>query len=173
MPSNALMAFTTFYHFDQDQSSYNKEGFDIRMGNTSVLTRLLFKRKHCVKDTTLVPQFSVTLYPNSVFVIPLSTNRQYTHEIKPSGLPIDKIPTRLGYVIRSSKTRAMHKHGQTYICVSQDAKNDEWKPLREITDDDIETIRTLYYEENTTDEIINYGDVFVSMNEGDYKQPLL
>lgn len=59
--------------------------------------------------------FDITLYPNSVFVMSLDMNRLYTHEIIPSILPIDRIPTRMGYVIRCSKTNAIFKNEQTYI----------------------------------------------------------
>ena len=31
-------------------------------------------------------RFEVTFYPNSVFIIPLSTNQLYTHETCPAGL---------------------------------------------------------------------------------------
>jgi hypothetical protein len=57
----------------------------------------------------------VTLYPESAFFMPLSTNRLYTHEIRPSGLDASLLPTRLGYVVRCSSTEAVHKHGQTFI----------------------------------------------------------
>ena len=49
----------------------------------------------------------------------------------------------------------------------------EWHPLREITDGDIEEIRKLYAEENRSTDVIHYGDVYVSMNEGDYEQPIV
>src|SRR4029077_886438 len=63
----------------------------------------------------LPPAFSVTLYPNSVFFMPLSTNRLYTHEIQSSMLNAEMLPTRLGYVVRCSKTEAVHKRGSTFL----------------------------------------------------------
>lgn len=116
-----------------------------------------------VTDPTLVKEFSVTLYPNSVFFIPLSTNRLYTHEIKPSVLPIDKIPVRMGYVIRCSKTVATAKEDGIYI--------DDIK-MTPITEKDTSELRTLYLKENSTDDMIDYGDIYFSMNEGDYLAPI-
>ena len=131
--------------------------FDYQYGNISVFTRIYFRNKQNPKDV-----FNVILYPNSLLLIPLSTNRLYTHEIRPSPVTIDKLPTRMGYVIRCSKTEAVYKNDQTYI---GDTK------LRECTENDLNEIRGLYFKENTTDEIIEYGDVYYSMNSGDYKKP--
>lgn len=165
MPPNALIAFTTFYDNVVPSKS---DLFDICYKNVSVLTCLRFCLKSEVTDSTLVKEFNVTLYPNSVFIIPLSTNRLYTHEIKPSILPVDKIPTRLGYVIRCSDTKAVFKDGQTFI-----DRNGELAKLNPITADDISMIRKLYYAENVTTDVVNYGVINCSMNSGDYKMPIV
>ncbi len=181
MPRNGLIAFTTFYNgynngeFDESfkqkdiKRSVNNM-YDHVYKETSILTRLHFRLKDVVQNPLLVKDFSVTLYPNSVFVIPLSTNRLYTHEIKPSSLPIDKIPTRLGYVIRCSNTNGVFdvKDKCTYV-----QEDDTYIKLDEMTEDDAKELRTLYFKENATADIIKYGSVYFSMNNGDYMQPNL
>lgn len=170
MPLNGVMAFCTFY----DDMNYDKitksrtDMFDYCCGETSVFTKLCFKLKSCVESKNLIKEFNVTLYPNSIFFVPLSTNRLYTHEIRPSILPYDKIPTRMGYVVRCSKTKAIFKDGQTYI--NDDGTNTK---LENPTDENIEEIRKLYFEENTTDKVIEYGKVYYSLNNGDYMKPNL
>lgn len=165
MPPNALIAFTTFYDNIQTQQ---KPNFDICHKNISVLSYLHFRLKDTVKDPNLVKEFSITLYPNSVFVIPLSTNRLYTHEIRVSMLPISKIPTRLGYVIRCSNTKAIFKDGQTFI------DNDgSLIKLADSTVEDEKKLRELYLIENKTTDIVNYSDIYFSMNSGDYKRPIV
>jgi hypothetical protein len=129
LPENAIIAFCSFsksYSFCQfnDPNLNIKKSKDdffdccysrAKSNKTTVLTKLKFRLKDTVQDQSLVKKFSLTLYPNSVFLIPLSTNRFYTHEIQPSILPIDLIPTRMGYVIRCSNTMAVFKNDQTYI----------------------------------------------------------
>jgi hypothetical protein len=171
MPKNALIAFCTFYDNITKNEKIKKskiDMFDYCYNETSVLTKLCFKLKHCVKDNNLTKKFNITLYPNSVFIIPLSTNRMYTHEIRPSALPFDKINTRMGYVIRCSNTKAIFKDGQTYI-----NDNGSYIKLEKINKGDMTKLRTLYYEENTTDNIINYGSINFSMNEGNTHRPIL
>lgn len=178
MPRNALMAFCTFYDNllpkDREEEGRGRDEFDYCIKNNSVLTRLRFKLKDCIANCDTIAheimwpmmkkQFDVILYPNSVFVMSLSTNRLYTHEIVPSVLPIDVLPTRMGYVIRCSNTRVIFKDNATFI---------ENNILREPTIKEIDELRNLYYKENTTDELIEYNDIFYSMNSGDYKKPLL
>jgi len=110
MPRNAIMAFCTFY---KNYSNKNpKRGFSdlngvkkhnhfdyIYNGGQSVLTRLRFKLKPDVCDTTFVSQFDIILYRNSVFLMSLKTNRLYTHEIIPSILSVSKIPVRMGMLL--------------------------------------------------------------------------
>jgi hypothetical protein len=100
MPKNGLIAFCSFYDMPTKRQlkPSKTDRYDWCYKETSVLTSLHFKLKNTVIDESFVKEFSVTLYPNSVFIIPLSTNRLYTHEIKPSVLNIDKIPMRMGYV---------------------------------------------------------------------------
>jgi hypothetical protein len=178
MPRNGLIAFCTFYESYNKLNKSKNDLFDYCYKQTSALTRLHFKLKQMVEhsmrtrntleDENLTKEFSITLYPNSVFIIPLSTNRLYTHEIRSSILPFDKIPTRMGYVVRCSKTKAIFKDNNTYI-----DKNGQYIKLEEINEDNRKELRDLYYEENITDKMINYGDIYFSMNNGDYMKPNL
>ena len=173
MPGTALIAFTTFYKFkdtDTTTSSHKSHNdlFDICYKNTSVLTKLHFRLKSMIQDPSFVKEFSVTLYPNSVFIIPLSTNRMYTHEIKSSPLPIDKLPTRMGYVIRCSKTKAVFKNNQTYI-----EENGNYIKLEKAHDYDITRLKELYLKENSTNDAIDYDKIYFSLNSGDYTRPIV
>ena len=128
-----------------------------------------FKLKDMVTDETLKKQFDITLYPNSVFIISLLTNRLYTHEIIPSGLPINKLPTRMGYVIRCSNTKAVFKDEQTYI-----NENGNYVKLDEPTVDGIKELKDLYFKENTGINIVDYKQKFYfRLNKVDYVQPIL
>ncbi len=152
MPKNGLIAFCTFY--------------DQKVLDELAMTKLRFRLKECVEDNeNLTQKFDVILRPNSLFIIPLSTNRLYTHEIIPSSLPIDKLPTRMGYVIRCSKTNAVFKNDKTYI---------NNIPLEKPTEENVKWLKELYSKENRTDEVIDYGkDVYFSLNEGDYMKPIV
>lgn len=177
MPRNALIAFTTFYknyikdQFNNETVKYNKSNtdeYDICYKNTSVLTRLRFRLKKDVVSENMEKQFDVVLYPNSVFIINLTTNRLYTHEIVPSTLPVEKLPTRLGYVIRCSSCEASFKDNQTYI--HQYGKKFKLEPP---TEKDIKVLKELYLKENTTSEMVNYDGLHFSLNESDYIKPIL
>jgi hypothetical protein len=159
MPQNGLMAFCTFY------KDYNGT---FNQSDQNVFTRLRFRLKKCVTNNDLTKLFDIVLYPNSVFIMSLQSNRLYTHEIIPSGLPVDKIPTRMGYVIRCSKTKAVHKDGQTYI-----VDGDKLVQLERPDKEGCTTLKNNYFKENTSDEIVDYGMVNFSLNEGDYTQPNL
>lgn len=180
MPSNGLIAFCTFYgagahspRWSPKASSDDPLGtpsfdvgtdvFNVCRNGQSLLTRLYFRRKDDA-PSHLPSHFEVTLYPNSVLVIPLSTNRYYTHEIRPSLLPPAFLPTRLGYVIRCSKTVATHSpDGETLI---------DGEPLRPMTDDDARLLRGLYYDENSSSQPVHYPEkILFSMNGGDYRRP--
>lgn len=155
MPEHGIMAFCTFYDgrgkLDDKYEHKGKTG----------LTKLRFKPKAAGEE------FTVTLAPNSVFFMPLSVNRNYTHEIQPSILDAELLPVRLGYVVRCSKTRAVHRGGQTYL-----ERGDELVALEQPTFEGIAELRKLYAEENRTTAFIDYGDRFrFSMNEGDYRAP--
>ena len=167
MPKNGLIAFCTFYKDIQLFTKSSNDQNDYVYKNTSVLTTLRFKLKDCVKDITLKKKFDIKLYPNSVFIIPLISNRLYTHEIVPSTLEIDKIPIRMGYVIRCSDTKAIYKDGNVYI-----DENEGYKQLEKITDENIKELKELYFKENVTDELVEYPNIYYSMNQGDYKEPI-
>lgn len=169
MPKNALMAFCTFYKDLKSKKKSKNNSFDYCYKNISVLTRLRFKLKKEVTDNTLNKNFDIILYPNSVFLMSLKSNRLYTHEIAPSILPIDKIPTRLGYVIRCSNTDAIYKNDQTYIY-----KYGKYFKLEPSTKKNIKELKKLYLKENMTAKIIDYEDKFYfSLNRGDYMKPNL
>lgn len=161
MPKSGLLAFCTFYN---DLHNYNKNGYDYLYKSTSVLTRLRFRLKEEVTDQLYVKNFDVVLYPNSVFLISLETNRLYTHEIIPSILPVDKIPIRLGYVIRCSNTEAIYKNGQTFI---------NNIPLEQPEVTKVEELKKLYKKENISIEKVEYKDIYFSLNEGDYEKPII
>lgn len=185
MPRNGLIAFCTFYDSYADgrfhlpcMDGISAKGFDhVYRDASSILTRLHFKLKASDRKD-LVGEFDVVLYPNSAFFISLETNRLYTHEIRPSVLPSDKIPTRLGYVVRCSSTRALWKDGQTWL-QPRDRESDgkdskvSLAPLEPITDDARQRLRDLYYRENSTTDPVHYGEVLFSMNQGDYLQPVI
>ncbi|KAJ3009708.1 hypothetical protein HKX48_007782 [Thoreauomyces humboldtii] len=177
MPSDGVIAFCTFYASEQlatRGTPAENDLFDHVYRSTSVLTQLRFRLKDCVLDKSgLLEDFTVKLYDNSIFVIPLSTNRLYTHETVPSTLPSDRIPTRIGYVIRCSKTQAMYRDGGTYIRVGTDEDDARYVEMRKPTDVDYAELKAQYLKENMTDSAIEYGDVLYSMNSGDYLEPSL
>ncbi|MFC3157677.1 hypothetical protein ACFOEQ_03505 [Chryseobacterium arachidis] len=148
MPKEGLIAFCTFY--DNSNSEQLKpsqiDRFDVCYKQTSALTRLHFKLKKNAEDNSLEKAFSITLYPNSAFIIPLSTNRLYTHEIRPSALGVEQIPIRMGYVVRCSNLEAMHIDNQTYI-----KENDNYIKLEKMTPELQEELRNSYYEENMSE----------------------
>lgn len=161
MPRNAIMAFCTFYKQDNNLVDYNYKG-------ETKLTRLRFRLKPDVEDTNLVKEFDVLLYPNSLFLMSLETNRMYTHAIVPSGLDNRFLPTRMGYVIRCSNTKAFYRDGKTFI-----DNGERCVELRESTDEDMKEIKSLYRQENLTTDKVEYKDIFYSMNKGDYMEPLV
>jgi hypothetical protein len=169
MPKEGIIVFCTFYddtNFDQLKKS-KKDKYDWCYKGTSGLTKLHFKLKSTVTDATLVKEFSVTLYPNSAFLIPLSINRLYTHEIRPSELNVDKIPVRMGYVARCSNLEAVHMNCQTYI-----KENGELIKLEVMTSETMVDLRNSYYEENMYEKKVEYGKIHFSMNSGDYEKPI-
>ena len=169
MPIDGLIVFCTFY--DNTNAEHLKQAitdrFDRCYKDISALTKLHFKLKSTVNDDALEKEFSVTLYPDSVFMIPLSTNRLYTHEIRPSMLNADRIPTRMGYVVRCSNLEARHMNNETYI-----RENGNFIKLEKMTPETQEDLRNFYYEENKSEKIIAYGKIHFSMNAGDYEKPI-
>ncbi|MCF2219082.1 hypothetical protein H9Q08_07175 [Chryseobacterium sp. PS-8] len=170
MLKEGLIAFCTFY--DDSNSEHLKpsetDRFDVCYKQTSALTRLHFRLKKTVEDESLEKEFTVTLYPDSAFIIPLSTNRLYTHEIRPSVLGVDQIPIRMGYVVRCSNLEAMYRDNQTYI-----KENDNYVKLESMTPEMQAELRNSYYEENMTENKVNYKTTHFSMNLGDYEKPIL
>ena len=166
MPRNGVIAFVTLYDFPSDVN-YRRFAGDVQYKRTSALTQLVFKAKSASQEPQ---QFNVNLEPGSLFVIPLSTNRLYTHEIRPSILPADKIPTRLGYVIRCSKTNAVHVDSQTFIV---DHQSNRHVLKQQPSKDDFHDLRQKYQQENATTDFVEYGDVYFSMNAGDYQEPIV
>ena len=170
MPDNGIMAFCTFYDRLDKLGPMARDAFDLGHKAASGLTRLRFRLKGLVADHpggSLPPQFSLTLYPNSVFFMPLSTNRLYTHEIQSPTLDAGLLPIRLGYVVRCSSAEAVHKHGRTFLKL--DGSEVELEPP---TSEGMAELRESYAEENKTRAFIDYGDKFLfSMNKGDYLAP--
>ncbi|MFE9854555.1 hypothetical protein [Streptomyces sp. NPDC005780] len=173
MPANGIMAFCTFYDGLDKLRPLAEDAFDYGVKGTSGLTRLHFRLKepaenHGNHDGVVLPsQFTVTLHPGSVFFMPLSTNRLYTHEIRPSALDAGLLPTRLGYVVRCSSAEAVHRDGRTFLEAAG-----ELVELGPPTPAGMDELRRLYADENRTSSFIDYGDVFdFSMNTGDYLAP--
>ncbi|MFK3730277.1 hypothetical protein ACI2LJ_08455 [Streptomyces sp. NPDC088090] len=171
MPAHGVMAFCTFYDGLDRLRPMPGDAFDLGAKGTSGLTRLHFRLKETAareaEEGGLPARFTVTLHPGSVFFAPLSTNRLYTHEIRPSGLDADLLPTRLGYVVRCSDTEAVHRDGRTFLKRGGDVVE-----LEAPTPEGMEELRRLYAEENATSSPVDYGDRFLfSMNAGDYRAP--
>jgi hypothetical protein len=168
MPVDGIMAFCTFYDGLGALTPLPDHAFDYGYKRKSGLTRLQFRLKEPVKNRAgLLPEFSLTLYPGSVFFMPLSTNRLYTHEIQASMLNAEMLPTRLGYVVRCSKTEAVHTHAGTFLEI-----DGKLVPMEPPTAEGMAALRELYAAENRSDAFIDYGDRFrFSMNEGDYRAP--
>ncbi|MFI6151733.1 hypothetical protein ACIBCA_03440 [Kitasatospora sp. NPDC051170] len=168
MPGNGIMAFCTFYDGLDGLQPLAEDAFDLGVKGVSGLTRLRFRLKDQeAQDTSLPAQFTVTLHPGSVFFMPLSTNRLYTHEIRPSALDAALLPTRLGYVVRCSKAEAVHRDGLTYLKAPGGLTE-----LEPPTEAGMEELRRLYAEENRSSSVVDYGDeLLFSMNAGDYGAP--
>ncbi|MEV7557935.1 hypothetical protein [Streptomyces sp. NPDC089795] len=170
MPVNGVMAFCTFYEGLEKLRPLPDDPFDHGVKRASGLTRLRFRLKDPMAEqngVALPPQFELTLYPGSVFFMPLSTNRLYTHEIRPSTLGAEVLPTRLGYVVRCSSAEAVHKGGRTFLKAGGDLVT-----LDPPTPEGMDELRRLYAEENRTSSFIDYGGKFLfSMNTGDYVAP--
>ncbi|MDT0448464.1 hypothetical protein [Streptomyces hesseae] len=170
MPVNGIMAFCTFYDRLDKLRPLAEDAFDYGVKGVSALTKLHFRLKESAekRDGAGLPsQFTLTLHPGSVFFMPLSTNRLYTHEIRPSPLDAELLPTRLGYVVRCSSAEAVHKNGRTFLKAAG-----ELAQLGPPTPAGMNELRRLYAEENRTSSFIDYGDKFLfSMNTGDYSAP--
>ncbi|MFF3624739.1 hypothetical protein [Streptomyces sp. NPDC002467] len=170
MPVNGIMAFCTFYDGLDKLRPLDEDPFDHGVKGVSGLTRLRFRLKESAgghERVALPAQFTVTLHPGSVFFMPLSTNRLYTHEIRPSTLDAELLPTRLGYVVRCSSAEAVHKDGHTFLKAGGDLVR-----LGPPTSAGMDELRRLYAEENRSSSFVDYGGEFLfSMNTGDYVAP--
>ncbi|WP_099908492.1 hypothetical protein [Streptomyces sp. TLI_171] len=171
MPANGIMAFCTFYDGLDRLQPLTGDAFDHGVRGVSGLTRLRFRLKDepapGPEAAALPGRFTVTLHPGSVFFMPLSTNRRYAHEIRPSALDAELLPTRLGYVVRCSGAEAVHADGRTFLKTA-----DGPVELGPPTPDGMDELRRLYAAENRTSAVIDYGDRFrFSMNAGDYRAP--
>ncbi|MFG2092264.1 hypothetical protein [Streptomyces sp. NPDC048612] len=170
MPVNGIMAFCTFYDRLDKLQPLAEDAFDYGAKGASGMTKLHFRLKERAEDhngVALPPQFTLTLHPGSVFFMPLSTNRLYTHEVRPSALDAELLPTRLGYVVRCSSAEAVHKNGHTFLKLAEDLVQ-----LGPPTPAGMNELRRLYAEENRASSFIDYGEEFLfSMNTGDYVAP--
>lgn len=168
MPEDGVMAFCTFYDRLDALQPLPGDPFDLGRGKVTGLTRLRFRRKEAASAPDgLPPSFTITLYPGSVFFMPLSTNRLYTHEIQPSELDASLLPTRLGYVVRCSDAEAIHEDGRTFLATAGARV-----ALEAPTEEGMAELRRLYAEENKTTHPIVYGaHLRFSMNAGDYRAP--
>lgn len=170
MPDDGVMAFCSFYRDLGRLTAMAGDSFDRGHRGVSGLTRLRFRRKEVEggEGGALPEQFTITLYPNSVFFMPLSTNRLYTHEVVPANLDAARMPTRLGYVVRCSNAEAVHEHGRTFLVEADGARAELEAPTQE----GMAELRRLYAEENRTTTRVEYGDgLRFSMNAGDYQAP--
>lgn len=185
MPRNGLIAFCSFYkNYDPIDGFIGRQYirsttdmFDHLYKGSTVLSILRFRLKASVVDpylaSTLTKQFDVTLYPNSLFIMSLTTNRLYTHEIISPSLPIDILPTRMTYVMRCSNVEAVYTDNQVYITETKDVTVETRIPLVKGTYKDIDNLKNIHYKENNTDELMNYGKIYFSMNLGDYQEALV
>lgn len=183
MDQHGIIVFCSFYEnyinnrfIDKNKkiSRSKMNYFDFTYGkNVSVLSSLRFKLKKDVIDQKLIKSFDLILYPNSMFAISLDTNRLYTHEIIPSNLFVDKIPTRMGYVIRCSKTKAIHINNNTHISSKNIDNLHEFIKLVEPDEESIDKLKNLYLKENVESKKIIYDQYNFSLNNGDYQKPHL
>ena len=140
--------------------------YDVEPLDERSCSRLKFKLKD-KEDMSMVKTFTLTLLPNSVIIIPLSTNRLYTHEIKSS---LGTYPsTRMGYVIRCSKQRAVSRNGETFLLMDNGDECCLTKPNPE----EIVHIKGLYLAQNNETEYPDFMPVLShSLNEGDFMTPI-
>jgi hypothetical protein len=182
MPPDGLMAFVTLYRGDDAfkalKPSNPEDPYDLFYRKTSALTRLRFHVKEDIDRlmmTTLgLPAtFDIVLYPGSVFMMALDTNRLYTHEIVPPALPVERLPTRLGYVVRCSDQEAFFDSSSDQVLLIDKTDPSNTYPLLPLTDDKAKALRASYVKENQTSKWVDYGFVDVSFNQGDYLRPLI
>jgi hypothetical protein len=164
MHADALIAYCTFYKdydgLDFIRQSSDDSIFDCAYGGTSIFPKMRFKLKRDAPlDKYMRNSFTVTLYPNSLFVISLSTNRFYTHEVI---MPNTKKLTRVNYTLCSSKTWVLFRN-RPYIY-----ENGILTRMDKIGG---ERLEELCSKENNSSIKIDYPNVYCSLSEGDYKEP--
>eukprot|EP00730_Choanoeca_flexa_P011299 TRINITY_DN24415_c0_g1_i1.p1 TRINITY_DN24415_c0_g1~~TRINITY_DN24415_c0_g1_i1.p1 ORF type:complete len:420 (+),score=77.19 TRINITY_DN24415_c0_g1_i1:24-1262(+) len=167
MHANGLLAFCSFYTVIHQFVSNN--GFDYEHAGVSRLPVLRFKGKGLIYGDS-PPIVDIPLYPGSVLIISLDVNRTQTHAIVPSRLQPNMIPTRMGYVARCSRVKAVSQAGTTFVRTVAEELTELHKP----THADMRWLKDKYYQVNVTGDVIDYGTtpVLFSMNEGDYECPI-
>ena len=70
-------------------------------------------------------------------------------------------------MVRCSNLEALHTNDQTYI-----KENGKLIKLEKMNLELQEDLRNSYYEENMSEDVIEYGKVHFSMNLGDYEKPI-
>ena len=197
MPASGVMAFSTFYEREELVGRLRKGDvrkmrpdaagalpdarFDWGRNGISGLTRLRFVLKGeggAAALNSLPRSFDVTLYPDSVFLMPLVANRLYTHAIVPANLDSRRLPTRLGYVVRCSGTECVFKAKEAAVFLKRN--EGPMRVLRRLEEPTLagrEAIKALYARENATRERIDYGvargEFPFSLNCGDYLRPIV
>lgn len=74
-------------------------------------------------------------------------------------------------MIRCSDSEALFRDGETWIKRHSDGT---MVKLEKPTKEGLKELRDLYFKENTTTDVVDYRDkFFFSMNDGDYKKPLI
>jgi hypothetical protein len=174
MPEGGVMAFVTLYDLDELAKLGSLPGmvtsrFDMKMNGKSIFPTLLFKPK---ADIPHLKEQSIPLYPGSVFIMSLSSNRIYTHAVVPAVGEVAHLPTRLGYVARCSNRTAKWQEDGTYV-----KYDDTWHQMlptdSEEASEEASVVRNLYFQENTTMNCIEYGQWYSSFNKGDYMKPMM
>ena len=76
----------------------------------------------------------------------------------------------MGYVIRCSSQKAIHKNDTTYLLNKEGVE----KPLMRPTEEQLTEIKLLYLSENQTEKFPDYSNVNeFSVNDGDFKKPMI
>jgi hypothetical protein len=158
MPENGVIVFCTFYNRKITSISSGSKSYSAELQ----LSILRFRKKKNVEATewdNYPDKWDLTLYPDSIFIISLEFNRVYTHEIVPPYLPLHLIPTRMGYTIRCSKTKAIYGKDSKVRLYSQDSTN--ISILQTVDSEYKDKIRKYYKEENMTSNKISYESISI------------
>jgi hypothetical protein len=68
---------------------------------------------------------------------------------------------------RCSNLEAVYQNNQTFI-----KEGENLIRLENMTDEMLINSRNSYYQENTSELMVNYGNIHFSMNAGDYEKPI-